>query len=524
MKLRKHFFNHCSLEIAMIVFFAISFTGTLTAKTLSIGTDQWVENLNPFSFKTYPAQLIVEFTTNKLLELKYTGNTGRYYEPDCQSTQNASIYNAYASGQSIFSVDLNSDCGLNLNDLIFTIKQINKVPSNIYFSHGLDPLSGGNKILIKRPYSAAFNKAALALTFPIIKYALSDNNKVFDHENKISSISSDDMDYYNSNTTGQFQLASLSDNRIELKRRNKTNSFNIHFKIHDLTTEFLKELDSNYHHIGLSLTGDLLKKFETKPNYLLVETDDLNSSTFFGFNYNANDSVKRKLIENVNFRHAFAFAVASTSVVKNRITSYGETMNHTFDTMRAKEDDIPNKYDVGDTCRQRVKLFTRTLSNQNPIEFVILIQYNAIFTHEQFEKIKSKLNKAFNPKISFRCVKPATNKLFVDDKKDGNFDIIFDTLFYGKNKLRYTEFLNPKNTKMNYLKCNVFSEKDIKKYQTDSLALDTFLWRVNKEVPVYIVGTFYHKNLFSAQIRKAHVPDNVKPEPFYHIHEWRFNN
>jgi len=503
-----------------ILFMSLTLSFSLSARSISIGTDLWVDDLNPFSYHTYPAQLIVEFTTNKLIELKYTNKNGRYFEPDCQLIRNGLLENDYDSGGSYFLINLNTSCNVSTNDIYYTIQQMKMVQSNIYYAHKLQYIEQGNKIIIENPSGAVFSTAGLALTFPIIK-KINDFNPVVRMEKEISSVSSDQMQLYNNMTTGIYKITKLTGTQIEMSPRNATNILPIVMKIHTLSQNYFSDLASGFHHVALSLAGDSLSKATIIESYKIIETDDLNSATFFGFNYKASDRVKRKLIKNVHFRQAFAFVIASTEVVKNRVKSYGERMNYTFDTMRAREKDIPNNYDAGDESIYRVQNFIRTLSNTRPIEFKVVCKSNQIFEQNHFSEMQEHLNMAFDSKISFHFKHTTTKGIFDENKSYSNFDIIYDTFCYGKNKLRYVEFLNPDNHSLNYLHCDVFTKKEITDFKSDAMALDTFLWRVNKEVPVFIIGTFHHKNLIHNDIQAANMPENVKPAPFFHIHKWQ---
>ncbi|CAN2039753.1 hypothetical protein GMMP15_1400008 [Candidatus Magnetomoraceae bacterium gMMP-15] len=518
----------------VIFYFIINFAAPVAStgggpQPISIATALWVGNLNPFSFTSYPAQLIVEFTTDSLVVFKCAGSSNNDYEEGCHKKNKQSLYMDYDEEGSYFtpvlkpSPDEIRSPGLTFDDIDFTIKQIQKEPKNIYHSYELEFKKG--EITISNPFGVAFHKAAMALTFPIIRNPCV---KCFlDHNKVISVYSNDDLDLYNNCTSGKYMLASLTPNHIKLANRyEKLETTPVNIGIYDLFEQFLKAMMEDKHHVGLSLSGDLLTALKAKGTYNLMETDDLNSSTFFGFNYAVKDKKKNKLIHNVNFRQAFAYVVASTKTVKNKVKNYGETMNHTFDNMRTKEKDVPNKYNLDDIedAKKRVDNFTRTVKFKQPINFNVLCRPNTIFATEHFSNIEKWLNRLFEKsKITFRFRNAPRESDYRRDKENGNFDIIFDTFYYGKNKLSYMEFLNPRNRRLNYLGCDIFTAEEIKKYKENPLASDEYLLRINREVPVYIIGTFHHKNVLAKSVRTSNPCENGRPAPFYNIDKWRLS-
>jgi len=517
MKKRQFLFKHHALFILLAAMAVVCQPNQTLANDTGIylGTAQWVDNLNPFTYTSYPAELIIQFSTIRLIQHVCTGSDIEAYRAIVQKKFNQyTIEDIYKPLDSQFHLDLNKDYGIHYQDINYSLEQIKKSPINRYHEHDMAFL--GNIIEIEHPRSALFDKAAAALTFPIIKH-----NTLLDYSTEIKG--NDHINVYNSFTTGIYQLSSF--NISEIKLTNRKPDPDIHpltFKIDTKWEIFFKNLLDKKVHIGLSVSGDLMDRL--KDSYQLEETDDLNSFTYFGFNYRPNNPRAkriRKLFQDIEFRQAFAFAIASNNSMKELVNTYGNNMRYTFDAMRRIKGMKPS-VDYSGNMGQKVSRFVRALYQPDELTLRILYRPGLIFSADHLKDLKNALDAQFEAaNIRFKLISAPVASEFEDKKEKKNFEIIFDTYVYGQNKLRYIEFMNPENKKINFLSCHLFEPEEIKNYKEKVEKRDEFLLRVNRELPVFVLGRLSNKNAISTAVqRDTSCQNGGRKIPFTDIHKW----
>jgi len=475
-----------------------------------IETAQFIDNINPFSYTVYPAELIVQFTTEKLIQQLCTGSKrpSSGYTHGVQR-ENQPVHQYYDQNSYMFHVDLKSG-NIYQADVAYSVNQINQAPDNRFYEHKLEYKN--NRIRVNYP-KAAFNKSGAALTFPLIKV------NQLNHEMIIKG--ADNLNAYNQGTTGIYSLKNIQQYTVELKGRTDPQLPPINFKVDILWDHFFNNIMKGKVHVGLNVNGDIMNQIPKIGSYRLEETVDLNSFTYFGFNYNSkNEKIRKIFKKEFRFRHAFAYAVSSTPAVKDLLYNFGDSMNHTFDTMRIMDDEPTDyMYIIPGKVRGHV------LSNiqNDPVTMRILFRADLLFTQEKMDQIVNSLNSIFSEaKINFRTIRAPKLSEFISQKSSGNFEIIFDTFVFGQNKLRYIEFMNPENSRVNYLNCRFFHEDEIITYKNDIEQRDDFLIKVNKWLPVFVVGTFRSLNVISTQVNDTFSCGNDgRPIPFTNIHKWQ---
>jgi hypothetical protein len=495
--------------VCIMVFFGLSIAHA-NDQGIIIGTAQYIDNINPFSYTVYPAELIVQFTTERLIQQVCTDSQ----EPSCgfeaivQKEQHG-IHTHYNANASVYYVVLNPG-NITNSDIQYTIDQINKTSVNRFHEHQL--FMKNEKLKITHPEKAAFGKAGIALTFPIIKSKALDNTVVINGP--------DNIDLYNQATTGRYALDDIQQYKVVLKGRH-TQWVPIHFQIDVLWETFAKNIMSEKAHIGLSVSGDLKDQIPKFGKFDLIDTDDLNSFTYFGFNYEPtckHKTIVKNLFHTLEFRQAFAFAVCNSPAAKD-LLKYGYPMKHTFDTMRIKNQSF---IDYMAMIPGKVKRFVQANIQPDTTTLRVLYRANLIFTQEKMGQIVERLNTLFaDANIKFRTTSAPQASEFLKKKKAGDFEIIFDTLIYGQNKLRYIEFMNPDNTQINYLKCKLFFPSDIIDYKKKIELRDRFLMEINQKVPVFVLGAFPSRNAVSKRLIKSYSCKNGRVIPFTHIHSWK---
>ena len=516
--------------IIFLFFFTLSaMSPSVSAGQLVIGTDLWIGNINPFFYDTYPAHLIVEFTTESLLELKcIEGEEKKVYEPGCHVPQSTLLYKDYDQDQSEFYANLeDSPTGLNYQDLKFTIEQIQMVKHNLFHPNELkyhEQQHPQRKLVaINHPSNANWPLAFLALTFPVVKEGLP-------HDREVSSRSDDHISDYNQHTTGPYSLESASSNLLELERRRDDafSSMPVVFKWYDLTRLYVDAITKGEIDIGLSLAGEIQDALVSQ-GHKMVETVDLNSFTYFGFNFETKHKKKSEMIRDIYFRRAFAYAVASSTTVSNKVETFNAKKNYTFDNMLLGDHDAKNHmyhYEITpfDKAVQRIKCeYLDVQPRKKNVRFSILVRYDSIFGGPHFESIEKDLKDAFEEGgISFEIKPCPTSHQFEAAKKNGDFDIIFDTFYFGRNKTKYIEFLNPENDELNFLKCQMFSREQIMLYKSDPLKIDQFLLKVNQDLPVFVIGAFHYKNAISPKVKKKEEDKCAtgREAAFFRVENW----
>jgi len=491
-------------------------------------TSQSINNLNPFSYRTYPEELIIQFTTDKLIHQLCTRSKdhSKGFIPGIQISK--CLHDDYNKNASIFDININKKSDINKKDIADTIDKINQTSFNRYSGHQL--ILKDNKIKINNPEKAAFSTAGAALTFPIIKA-----NKIFPQ----TSISGkDDIDLFNKATTGRYCLKDFQQFAVELKGRNNTCS-PLTFNIDVLWEHFSKNIMADKVHIGLSVSGQLLRDIKRLGKYRLEETDDLNSFTYFGFNYNIglNDSestkneTKRsrinrvlKLFANIDFRQAFAFSVCSNDAVRDFFARDATPFNHTFDSFRGDEN-----HSIIDYTKEipgKINKYIRRIKQSEKVMLRILYRADMTFTQDKMDTIIETLNNNFvGSNISFRGINAFHLSQFSAKKKSLDFDIILETYVYGQNKLRYIEFMNPDNKSTNFLGCKFFTTEQISVYKKIIEKRDDFLLKVNRKLPVFVLGSFLIKNVISTQIINRHSCKGFgRALPFSNIHQWQIKD
>jgi len=474
-------------------------------------SSQLIGNLNPLSKNSFSSKLIVQLTTDSLVRQTCTGT---YLKPDVftpghQFTSLVELnryYNPLNSEFSLVPDMLPHD--ISIADIEYTIKQINNSSTNRYNKYMLSFLN--KKIHIMNPNKASFNKAVVALTFPVIKAGIISAETKINEENDIS--------IYNQGTTGKYFLEKYHYNEVVLAGRYEELP-QIKYQFDLLQVNLLKNIISGKAHIGLNLKGDLLNIVQKISNHNLEECDDFDSFTYFGFNYRNSSPMKKKLFQSLGFRQAFAFSVSGDKIVEQLLIKYGKSLNCTFDFIN-----ISNKYPIDYTFRVPGKIdrMAQAIRQSSKVILKIIYRPDCIFTYEVFKDIEQSLNEQFkNGNIHFQVVTVNSLSEFNQLKNIGDFDIIFDTFVYGHDKIRYIDFMNPQNFKINYLHCKLFRYYQIEKYKNDINKRDEYLFQINRLVPVVVLETFRNLNAISKRITKKNkCKDDERPLPFTNIQDW----
>jgi len=501
--------------ITLLISLKLSSFSMAQDNEIIFGTTQTINNLNPFTYTTYPAELIIQLTTERLIQKVCEGEGDREYRPVVQKTLMRGIQRDYNPLESMYFLNINSKSNIHMHDIAYTIKQINLSPMNRFHQYHLFFVS--DIIKIENPRKARFSKAAMTLTFPIIK------NNSLNYQAPISG--KDHIQIYNNATTGIYKLDVFERNEIKLSaRRPEQPAIPLTFKINNTNEQFIKKLLSKKIHVGLNVNGVLMNKL--KGDYRFETTDDLNSFTYFGFNYNTeNRRIKWLFSRNCEFRKAFAFAVGNASIVKKTLSQYGTTMRHTFDHMRIVDDRYTPPISYINCVPGKITRFVRALYQPEEITLRLLCSPNLIFPWNSLKALIHALNKIFFPaNIHFRLLLMSYTSEFQHIKTNRDFEIIFDTFVFGQNKLRYIEFMNPENPMFNFLGCNTFSTHEIKKYKHKIEKRDGFLLKINRELPVFVLGRFPYYNAISKSITRPTSCGNTRAVPFTDIHLWKISS
>jgi len=498
----------------IFILFIVVPNNTKANDAIIFGTMQKIGNINPFSYTSYPAELIVQFTTERLIKRMcydfdiFSSSAGFMAE----LIDNKRFFRYYKPFDSIFYLtELQS--GISFSDISYTIRQINQTPANRYQTHSL--VYHDQSIEIQSPYMSLFSKAALAFTFPIIK-----TNKLTP---KHLILNNKDIVLYNTATTGLYCIKNIQPNRVELESR-KQYFRPIIFRSFNSWEQFIKNILKGTIHVVLGISGKLIHQINGFDQYFLEETEDLKSFTYFGFNYNTTNVRIRKLFEiNSEFRKAFAFTICNLSIIREKLHKYGDPNDHTFDHIRSIENyPIDYMYAPSGIIEALVQSNIQT----EAVRISILYKPDFIFGQQQFNSIICELNQFFlQARIQFKAIAIQDIKEFEKIKKNGYFDIIFDTFTYGQNQVRYIDFLDPQNSESNFLKCTLFRNEEIKRYKTRFEKRDDFLLRINKELPVFVLGTFQRMNAISKRIvrKNSCQKKKLRSVPFSNIHKWEIS-
>ena len=490
-------------------------------KGIVIGTAQWIDNLNPFTYKAYPAELIVQFTTERLIQQVCKGNENNAYRPIIHESPGR-LSKAYDLLQSKFSLNLKSNTQINTLDIKFTLQQIENTIMNRY--HDYEMKFVPDLIDIKKLKNTNFESAAKALTFPIIKKVIEDKKLIFTYKSPVNT--NDHIEAYNKVTTGIYQLDSKQENQIRLSSRHQFQSaIPLTVNIEDELQQVFNNMANNNYHVALSVTGDLKNKIKNFGTYDLEATEYLNSFTYFGFNYKSKNTMVKKLFsQESEFRHAFAYAVASSKGFRECLhPDYFDNMNYTFDlTTSFDTKSSPNNYHLNSDYK--IIRYIDALDDYQNTTLRLLFRPDLI-SFDDMKILILYLNKLFSSaNINFQLKSAPAASIFNKHKSDNNFEIIFETFVYGQNKLRYIEFMNP-GSPINFLGCELFEASEINTYMQDELQLNNFLMRINKELPVFVLGRFVMRNALSKSLQRTKsICKKSSTMPFTDIHLWKINS
>jgi len=180
--------------------------------------------------------------------------------------------------------------------------------------------------------------------------------------------------------------------------------------------------------------------------------------------------------------------------------------------------DTPDRKEMA----ERVKAFLTQSAIKGRIQMKVLISPGITFTFDEGDRrnIRRELNEMWgtvkDKGVRFRFVDPSSGvATFKKAVRLGKFDIVFETFTYGRNRLRYFDFLE-KDNPQNFLGIDLFETDLIKNLkQTGNRGRIKLIDLVERDHPVSVIGYLPTRDLLTRRFTEASsCPKGTIPDPY----------
>lgn len=513
---------------------------------LEAATLDYTKTWNPISYHSYPAHFVTRLVAEHLFLRKcYSREVGDIvFSDECMKTDGARYHNNALT----FKPDNTACPGLVDEDVEFTIQeQIRHVRHNEYYVNDLRFEAG--KINIGYPSDIPSGLAMDILTFPILRKPDSPDAMEFYKK----SITTGHEDELNQVTMGRYEVSAISQFAVSLGLRENTGRKAAAGGMDEIKLTFFRYPKNLIQRLSDATRPDVVLGLRSQTTahgdlYDVIDSPDLNSFTYVGFNYKVTDEEIRELFFNPEFRELFSQTLWSVKAVQDN-TNLGNPnsqnlfIGQSFDADHVRKENIPRK----NKLKQRVNNFIDDLGMEDIVEIEIMIapKMKELFDDSDRESIITELNEFWSPGeagVSFTMDESVGGSFKFDKKKkEGNFHMIMDSFHYTRNKLKYMAFIQEENKVLNYLgvdervmpPTNIrLNNQAVLKNVTVTMCMSekaqgvtNFGKLIAEHHPVTVIGYFPRKDLISTRIRRPPDPCGADaiPMPFYSLHEWSFN-
>lgn len=536
--------NGVKISFFLLIIFAatsvVSTSSVLGKDELTVATMDYTSNWNPVSHRTYPAHFITNLVAERLFERKcYSRMMDEIvFSNGCMKIRSARFH----SNALNFDPDHAACPGLTNENMRYTIKdQINNVPYNEYYINHLDFKSG--RILIGYPDHVAPGFAMDILSFPIFRGSSSSNRN--DFFKKIISVGNEpDL---NQITRGRYKVNKITEANLNLTLRNTNDKDKSNRSVDKLKLIYFRYPKNLITLMSHERRPDVVLGLRTKNSinkslYRYVDSPDLNSFTYIGFNFHVGEPEIRELFFNLDFRELFTHSIWLTSLVQNNTnigshTSQNLFIGQSFDPDHVAIVGIPQK----EKLKKRIGNFIDNQKLYRKIELEILISPSMKELFEDSDRVDviSQLDDLWSRGdrgVSFFMDESLKGSNEFNEKKQTRaFHMIMDSFHYTRSKLNYMAFIQENNETFNYLGVDrrVIPPMRLGGKDERSITVTECMKRgargvadfgklVARHYPVAVIGYFPRRNLISTRVARERdtCGENAIQMPFHDIHKW----
>ena len=503
------------------------------AMDLNVATYHYTSNWNPISHVSYPAYLATKATHESLFMEKCTGEV----EQDGKSSFAQVCLDSRAKPSRRGSVKLSfreNKCmregvSLSVNDVQYTIDQINEINSNPAYSNRLY-IQKPNRLRVGFPSPLNAWAAKNILSFPLLRWSETSDLAPTYHSKVMRE---GDEDILNIFSGGTFKYEQIRRGNAQLKFRHIVEGADppsydtININYYPLFMNMLTQMNSvdNSPHIALGFPAAKAKNI-SGDRYKYVASPDLNSFTYVGFNFKTKNRRSHQLIQNQNFRALFSQSLWAVSKIrtaldidqKNSRNSSGVFIGQSFDYADPRYPDTPKKT----TMTGRIKTFISRYPGAQKAQLRVLISPSITFIFDEGDRknISRELNDMWGSQahkgVKFKFIDPTGGRAAYEKQRNaGQFDLLFETFIYGRNRLRYFDFIE-KDNPLNYLGIDLFSRETIESYKkSGNEGRIKLIDLVEQRYPVAVIGYLPARDLHAQRIhKKFSCPPGSFPEPY----------
>lgn len=505
------------------IILAILSVFSVSADTLTMTTHDFTLDWHPIRANTYPAQLVTRLTTERLVEKVCIGDeAGRYlrgrmtggFLKVCLSDM-AVVQKKFLS---LNDVDPSRCPGLSVQDFVFTLDQIAKDITNDYNYFKL--AIKGNRLFVGYPNPPRPKDVRQAISFPILRVAPNANRE----------FRQGSEEQYNALTYGRYEVESFETNlvRLQARNRNEINMTAISLKYFNQRTQLVQSMGGKDR---VDVVLDLPISISVNPKAYKAHTvSELNNVSYVGFNFKSQNKALLDFYNLKSFRQLFTFSIWATNEIRNQLNIdrgskakgifYGESFEANFrdQTRRPR------------SKARMVKEIRRFLVNEKvntltQVKFLIPPNMSYFFTETQINNFVDELNELWQTDkgygLKFVLLNPGLASQYKATLESGKFDMVIDTLFYGRNPYKAMALLL-KGDPLNYLGNELIAASDIKVWlMLGEKGLEPFRQRVLDTYPVAIIGSFPRRDYISSEIE---IPESRCPQvsiPYTSMHNWK---
>lgn len=512
-------------------------------RPLTIYVSGHTPDWNPVNTQSYPALLVSRWISERLYERKCVAQPDEDNDeiittiPVCQSPLER-VHDGKV--RIVVNKQLCSGPGgvpLSVDDVRYTITQINDAPYNEYNQYRLElPTSG---VLLLGRGSGTTQAAVAKFDFPIFRrQGPGDPNALATRPIREGS-----EGYLNGHSAGPFLIASIQPEAIELDERAVGTPGTIdgiilrEQPLARQTLETLRRPDRPDVVLGLVADFPVAAQYYTQ-RY----SPDLDSFTYIGFNFGHPDfdgpmpPPQNALIRDQEFRKLFTQSLWAIDTIAQKVgigvqqekpsgTFVGEAFDGRGD---AQQVDVLSTADITD----RVQDYLRRRDLTRPVEMVLLPspRIQQYFTEDELETIYDQIATIWNPNpngvtgLKFDIEKRGSPKLFDDELRQGRFHLLFDDFVYGRSDLKQLAFVDPADATFNLLGIpeKLFSTREVARWRADpDTGMRDFRGRVAEVFPVAVIGQFPKRDLISTNVVEPRQDCGAAQQmPFFGVAEW----
>ena len=512
---------------------------------LTFATTEYSSDWNPVSTPTYPSVIATDLVSERLIRRTCLGGDA----VAAQSFENECLVPAAAvSKRGSVLLRLNPTCAagqrpLNKDDVIYTLLETTETPSNRYHQYALK-VDGAGRLRISRPSNPPRWLAKEILGFPLLREPTAKMRELFGLANQAGSLArhtfiSGDESLINDVTGGMFAYENILNHTVRLKLRDKNKStgnekisrinINVVDRMVDLTEMMRSRVRPDIvlsvsHHINPS---DSLYTKRFDPN--------LNSFTYFGFNFATRDLRQRRLFEDAEFRRLFTTSIWTLRSIR-RILDFvpggrpkGTFIGQSPDVASPRPQDSP-AVSQRKQIQKKVRDYARRTFGERGIVLKVILAprvAGVLFDAADLKLLDQELNAIWslpNRKgIRFRFTDPTAGPAhFKEARRSGDFHLVFDTFEFGANRLRYIAFTDPESP-LNDLGINIFPASKVETWMKggNKGRLDYFD-NVMSQYPYAVVGHFPRRVLISTNFERynGNCPSGARAPLLHKIWMW----